>query len=587
MKKHFISLLVIFILLSTSLIGISTQTEKVNVEKSSSISDGGLMNSSWPMQSHDIYHTGRSPYSTTNNFGVEIWNYPTGGPTGSMSIDNDGSIYIGADGIYALNPNGTLKWKYITYLIVESAPAIDEKGIIYFGTTEGVPSHFYALYPNGTLKWEFPCGSVFCSPVVAADGTIIFADSDNSRIYALNPNGTEKWVFHANMVIYSSPAIGLDGTVFFGSHDCNVYALYPNNGTLRWKFTTGDWVHGSPTIGDDGTLYIGSDDGYLYALYPSNGTMKWKCHIGACYASPALDKNGILYIGVWEKEFYAIYPNGTIKWRFNPGAKIWGSSAAISDDGTIYFGTCDLESSGGIEIIALNINGTIKWRENLDTTFSSPAIGEDGTVYIGSNTMSGGYIHAYGYSPVRADANGPYTGDAEVSIQFTGTAFGGIPPYTYHWDFGDGQTSEEQNPSHAYINTGIYNATFIVTDSTGNQSKDTTVVTIYYPPPKIIVLKPRRALYLMDIPVCPFLFPVIIGPIAIKALVVESAPPGTVRISHVDFEVGGDVVKTFTHPPYRWLWYPFDGIKKNVIDIIAYDTAGRCSRVTINVLRLI
>jgi outer membrane protein assembly factor BamB len=543
--------------------------------------DGGLMNSSWPMQSHDVQHSGRSPYSTTKNFGAEIWNYPTGGPTGSMSIDNDGSIYIGADGIYALNSNGTLKWKYITYLIVESAPAIDENGIIYFGTTWGDPDYFYALYPDGTLKWEFPCGSVFCSPVITADGTIIFADSDNSRIYALNPNGTEKWVFHANMVIYSSPAIGLDGTIFCGSHDHNIYALYPNNGTLKWKFTTEDWVHGSPTIGVDGTVYIGSDDGYLYALYQNNGTMKWKCHIGACYANPALDKNGILYIGVWEKEFYAIYPNGTIKWSFNPGAKIWGSSAAISDDGTIYFGTCDLESSGGIEIIALSINGTIKWRKNLDTTFSSPAIGEDGTVYIGSNTMSGGYIRAYGYCPVRAEANGPYSGEATITIQFTGTIFGGVPPYTCQWDFGDGQTSQDENPTHLYTHEGLYSATFSVTDNEGNTSTDSASVIVHYAPPTINVIKPIFGVYFMNIRILPFKGNVLaIGPLTFRVEAHEE-PFG---INRVEFLIDGEVKATDTEPPYTYTWRSLSFAVHN-FDIIAYDNSGNFTDHWMNVVK--
>jgi gliding motility-associated-like protein len=37
----------------------------------------------------------------------------------------------------------------------------------------------------------------------------------------------------------------------------------------------------------------------------------------------------------------------------------------------------------------------------------------------------------------------------------------------WEWDFGDGATSTQQNPSHTYTNTGFYTVTLIVTSSTG------------------------------------------------------------------------------------------------------------------------
>ena len=66
--------------------------------------------------------------------------------------------------------------------------------------------------------------------------------------------------------------------------------------------------------------------------------MKWQLHVGPMYASPAIDDNGVLYFGVWNGLFYAVYPNGTIKWSFDLGSQngVWGSSAAISADGTIF-----------------------------------------------------------------------------------------------------------------------------------------------------------------------------------------------------------------------------------------------------------
>jgi outer membrane protein assembly factor BamB len=356
------------------------------------------MDSAWPMHGHDVRHTGRSPYTTANNPGEEKWWFKLDSfIEGSPVIDNDGVIFFGSwdNHLYAINPNGTLKWMYDIKGNVETSPAIAEDGTIYVGTHFALEGNYlYAVNPNGTLKWRYKTGNMYSSPAIEEDGTIYCSDGGNS-IMALYPNGTLKWKYTTGGSVMSSPAIDDDGIVYCGSHDDHVYALYPN-GTLKWKFNTGSWVHGFPTIGDDGTVYINSDNGYMYALYPNNGTMKWRCKIGAVWGNPALDKDGNLYVGVWEKKFYAIYPNGIIKWSVNLSRRVWGMSAVISDDGTIYFGTCDFEGHDGGHLHALNPDGTIKFILYHTRMFwASPAIGDDGTIYICTRQdeyKGGGYV---------------------------------------------------------------------------------------------------------------------------------------------------------------------------------------------------
>ena|GEM_PF-3037917 len=40
---------------------------------------------------------------------------------------------------------------------------------------------------------------------------------------------------------------------------------------------------------------------------------------------------------------------------------------------------------------------------------------------------------------------------AELTVQFDSIIRGGKPPYTYKWDFGDGNQSLEAKPLHIYI----------------------------------------------------------------------------------------------------------------------------------------
>ncbi len=75
---------------------------------------------------------------------------------------------------------------------------------------------------------------------------------------------------------------------------------------------------------------------------------------------------------------------------------------------------------------------------------------------------------------LKAIADGPYYGLIDVPVQFNGSAFGGHPPYTYEWKFGDGNTSDKQNPIHTYSNPGNHTVTLTVIDDSSNTSNDTT-----------------------------------------------------------------------------------------------------------------
>ena len=67
---------------------------------------------------------------------------------------------------------------------------------------------------------------------------------------------------------------------------------------------------------------------------------------------------------------------------------------------------------------------------------------------------------------VNAGADTP-TGDTPLTVHFTATSTGGCEPVTYAWDFGDGATSTDQNPSHTYANAGSVAPSLTVTDAKG------------------------------------------------------------------------------------------------------------------------
>jgi len=549
----------------------------------------GLLNSSWPMASHDTRHTGLSPYSTADSPGIIKWRlsvdpYPI---DGGIAIDKNGTLYFGSNDDYmnAAYPNGTMKWRYhVTELTggwIESTPAIASDGTIYVGCWN---CYLYAFNPNGTKKWCHHCGSTisYGSPAIADDGTIYVTTMDSANsLVAVNPDGTEKWRYQTGQWLTSAPVIGLDGTIFFGSSDTYIYAVN-SNGTLRWRHKTGDYVMGSASIAADGTVYIASYDGFLYALNPVNGSLIWRCDIGmGSKVNPSIGPDGNIYIG--EGYLYSITPNGTIRWQINLWGGIGWSSPAISADGIIYVGT-HIGDDGGGKIYAINPNGTERWEQLLvwhGHIDSSPAIAADGTVYIGSANGDGlCYLYAFGRGPLNVEANGPYTGYYNTAIHFTGDAFGGTPPYSFHWDFGDSQTSDQQNPTHNYTTAGNFTATFTVTDTEGNHSSDTTSVHITYTPVTVSITKPTRGLYIMDTRVLPLPSKCIaIGPITIEAQA-SQIPLG---IDRVEFRLDDNLKATVTQPPYTWRWN--HGLFAHTVTVIAYDTSGRSASASIQITK--
>ncbi len=83
------------------------------------------------------------------------------------------------------------------------------------------------------------------------------------------------------------------------------------------------------------------------------------------------------------------------------------------------------------------------------------------------------------------DAGGPYAGEINQDIQFTSFVVGGVEPYTWIWDFGDGTTASVQNPTHAYILPGTYMVTLTVIDVELDITHSTTTATIIEPQPAL------------------------------------------------------------------------------------------------------
>jgi uncharacterized repeat protein (TIGR01451 family) len=175
-------------------------------------------------------------------------------------------------------------------------------------------------------------------------------------------------------------------------------------------------------------------------------------------------------------------------------------------------------------------------------------------------------------APLLADAGGPYQDYINSSIQFQGSATGGMGNYTWFWDFGDGYNSTLQNPTHSYLIDGTFSVVLFVTDEQNHSANDTTESIILLEdnnPPLITLEKPIKAIYMNNRAIIPFRNPFIFGSINITF----SAIDNETGIDYIQLYIDDALVHTVFSSSGEWTWDE-RLLKRCTIKIKAKDTAG-------------
>jgi hypothetical protein len=172
--------------------------------------------------------------------------------------------------------------------------------------------------------------------------------------------------------------------------------------------------------------------------------------------------------------------------------------------------------------------------------------------------------------PLSADAGGPYTGSVNAIITFTGTATGGIEPYTFYWEFTNDSLYDDAtgaNSTYHWNTRGTYPISVKVMDSIGNQAIDNTTVTILGT--SVNIEKPLpHTMYLWNIPMPIIKSSLIIGPCSVTIQIESDLPCNlTICINNEEVHTEHNLIGTHNiHTKYTSMCFGMRRISAIVTD---------------------
>ena len=207
--------------------------------------------------------------------GDTAWGLPLDGDAefSSPAVGPDSTVYVGADRyLYAVRPNGTLKWRDSLLARIQSCPAVANESTLYVVAGAGL----YCVDTDSGVRWRRSIGgSNYCSPAVDAAGNVYVgtASGASSKLYCIAPDSTVRDSYIVGADIWSSPAVSGRG-VYFGTMADTMYLFQgPGSGAAEYSAPAGPSgirLLPNPT---SGVVRIAPPGGYGVRVFDACGTL--------------------------------------------------------------------------------------------------------------------------------------------------------------------------------------------------------------------------------------------------------------------------------------------------------------------------
>lgn len=159
--------------------------------------------------------------------GTVVWRRQLAGKIATDPFGECGGTFrIAADGIYAINVDGSVLWHHIEPTTVYEQPFIDTDARIVFGTVDG---RVVTLDPCGrlhTTRRKAPDEPIRPRIAPRDDYGVTYAVGPDQMLRATRSDGSELWGYSVGANVTGNVLLTSSGTLLLGTDDGTLYALH-------------------------------------------------------------------------------------------------------------------------------------------------------------------------------------------------------------------------------------------------------------------------------------------------------------------------------------------------------------------------
>jgi parallel beta-helix repeat protein len=327
--------------------------------------------------------------------------------------------------------------------VVQTADPKVGTGVYFQDTSANAPSNWTWEFGDGTVGYgRQPTPHVYTNP---GDYTVVLTARNEA-----GGNSTQQVIHVRELTVQALFSVDIDDgyaplVVHFTDH--SVITAHLENATWHWEFGDGAVSEDRNPIH---TYNVGRDVPYQVNLTVSNGldtaVMTYDITIYAS-DSPVVDFVGNPRVGtdIVIVQFTDLSTNTPTNWTWDLDGD--GDIDSYEQNPTFQYGY-------GSYDVTLNASNEFGW-----TILTKPE-----------------YIVVSAISPEAGFVSDVTDGGAPLIVHFTDTSLN--HPLEWRWDFGDGTTSDEQNPVHTFNDIGTYQVKLNVTNLAGSSECQKTITVV-------------------------------------------------------------------------------------------------------------
>ncbi len=404
---------------------------------------------------------------------------PIGSSPFGVAIDTNGDVFVACDYACCIwklegSTGNTIWQRYVGQW--PQAIAVDKDNNVWITTSTEGGRTWKMQGTDGTVLAEYWGGGTNLGIILDLEGNIWRSENHTQTIYKHNSTDWSVLATVSNVKAYFITA-DQNGNIWAPCWEQNrLVKIRASDGMI-----VGDYPVSTPsgaTVDFDGNIWVTSfETGKIVKFDGVSGAILGTYDAGNSPVSGA-DSSGIIpQIIMWGG---GEIPNSP------PTANAGGSYAGLEDSTMTFNASGSSDPDGDSLRYRWDFNNDGLW----DTDWAAMPIAAyvwmddfDGTAKL---EVSDGEFTAADTANVTVDnvpptvtAMNDLTAFCGESVSFTGGFTDpGDDTYTYLWDFGDGNTSNELNTSHIYNSSANYLATLTVSDDDGGVGSDTVEISV-------------------------------------------------------------------------------------------------------------